>query len=152
MRYLKHFVEIAKNKVKFSPINREEKVIFNEFFKDLKLPAAYMEFIKLNGNGVKSGFMAGDSIYLNELYSLRKWATELLDENDSAIHLTTNDFVFWMSQGCEFCIFRLDEGDNPPVYWFCEGKKDKLIKIADHFTDFLINVLQLNKETFVEKT
>lgn len=54
MRYLNPFIEIAKNRVKFSPINSEE-VIFNEFFKGLKLPSAYMEFIKLYGNGENHG-------------------------------------------------------------------------------------------------
>ena len=65
--------------------------------------------------------------------------------------LTDDDFVFWMSQGCMFCFFKLSEGDNPPVYFYNESGEDRFIKIADTLVGFLINRLEMNKELFKEK-
>lgn len=62
----------------------------------------------------------------------------MLEENNVPLKLTSNDFVFWMSQGCMFCFFKLDEGENPPVHFYSESKKkDGFYKITDTFTEFL---------------
>ena len=82
---------------------------------------------------------------------MRQGAVELLVENESENMLTDDDFVFWMSQGCMFCFFRLNDGDNPPVYFYNEDGRDEFIKIANSLTEFLINRLEMNKDLFTEK-
>lgn len=119
--------------------------------KGKKLPEAYVEFMSIMGNGTEGQYMGGDSCFLNEIFDLKQGAVELLEENESKNLLTDDDFVFWMSQGCMFCFFKLSEGDNPPVYFYSENGEDRFIKIADSIVEFLINRLELNKNLFKEK-
>lgn len=103
-----------------------------------KLPLEYTKFLKLMGNGTLNGFLRGESCFIDELPSLKKWSVELLEENNFEGQLNEFDFVFWMSQGYQFAFFKLDEGDNPPIYYFREGANlEKFIKITDSFTEFL---------------
>ena len=115
------------------------------------LPQAYIEFMSAMGNGTEGSYMGGDSCFINEIYDLKLGAIELLEENESVNKLTDDDFVFWMSQGCMFCFFKLTEGDNPPVYFYNESGEDKFIKIAETIVEFLINRLEMNKNLFKEK-
>ena len=85
------------------------------------LPRAYIEFMCVMGNGTEGDYMGGDSCFMNEIFDLRQGAIELLKENGSVNILTDDDFVFWMSQGCMFCFFKLTEGDNPPIYFYNES-------------------------------
>ena len=95
--------------------------------------------------------MGGDSCFMNEIFDLKQGAIELLEENESIHLLADDDFVFWMSQGCMFCFFNLEEGDNPPVYFYNESGEDRFIKIADSVVEFLVNRLEMNKNIFKEK-
>ena len=115
------------------------------------MPEAYLEFMAVMGNGTKGHYMAGDSCFMNEICDLKQGAVELLEDNESMNTLTDNDFVFWMSQGCMFCFFKLSEGENPPVYFYNEMGEDKFIKVADSFVEFLINRLEMNSSLFLEK-
>ena len=115
------------------------------------LPEAYIEFMKVMGNGTEGRYMGGSSCFMDEIHDLRQGAIELLEENESINTLTDDDFVFWMSQGCMFCFFKLTEGDNPPVYFYNESGEDRFIKIAESIVEFLTNMFFLNKDTFKEK-
>lgn len=119
--------------------------------KGKNLPKAYIEFMSVMGNGTEGCYMGGDSCFMNEIYDLKQGAVEILDENESVNLLTDDDFVFWMSQGCMFCFFKLTEGDNPPIYFYNESGEDKFIKVADSIVEFLINRLERNKNLFKEK-
>lgn len=119
--------------------------------KGKKLPQAYIEFMSVMGNGTDGKFMGGDSCFMNEIYDLRQGAFKLLEENESENTLTDEDFVFWMSQGCMFCFFKLNEGDNPPVYFYNEDGEDEYIKVANSLTEFLINRLEMNENLFKPK-
>jgi|GEM_PF-784687 len=80
---------------------------------------------------------------------LKEWAEELLEENNFPGKLSEKDFVFWISQGYMFCLFKLDEGDEPPVYYYCEGKRlTNFVKIADSLSSFLYRFYSLDKELF----
>ena len=95
--------------------------------------------------------MKGESCFMDEIYILKQGAVELLKENESKLVLTDNDFVFWMSQGCIFCMFQLNEGNNPPVYFYNESGDDRFLKISNTLTEFLINYLELNPNLFQAK-
>jgi len=89
------------------------------------------------GNGIR--FFRGSDYVIKDIPRLKEGAIELLQENESEEKLTDNNFVFFMHQGYQFYFFNLDEGDNPPVYFYHEGEnKDRFIKKYESFTDFLI--------------
>lgn len=87
---------------------------------------------------------------MDEIGMLRNGAIDLLVENESSNTLTDNDFVFWMSQGYMFCFFRLDEGDDPPVYYYNEAKEDRFIKITNSLSEFLLGMMIKDKDLFNE--
>lgn len=144
-------VKLEKNNVLMNPCTKKQIEQLNSIVKGKELPQAYIEFISAMGNGTEGKFMGGDSCFMDELDDLRQGAVELLVENESENMLTDDDFVFWMSQGCMFCFFRLNDGDNPPVYFYNEDGRDEFIKIANSLTEFLINRLEMNKDLFTEK-
>lgn len=92
--------------------------------------------------------MGGESRYIDEIEDLKTGAIELLEENESLLTLNENDYVFWMSQGCMFCFFKLNEGDNPPVYYYNEVGEDKFVKITNTLTEFWIDRLDMKKDLF----
>lgn len=126
------------------------KKLFN-ITKGRGLPEAYIEFMSALGNGADGRYMEGDSCFMNEIFDLKQGAIELLEENQSICKLEDEDFVFWMSQGCMFCFFRLTEGDNPPIYYYNESGEDRFIKIANTLIEFYDNRLEMNKNLFSEK-
>ena len=152
MKYINQLIEKLEEK-NIDIISCSDKEIEDiiQKFEGLELPLAYKEFIFNLGNGMKSGYMRGDSCYIDELFYLRDWANELLEERNSKLELSENDFVFWMSQGCMFCFFKLNEGENPPVYFYNESGEDRFITTANSFTEFLINRLEMNGSLFKEK-
>ncbi|MBL3656022.1 SMI1/KNR4 family protein [Fulvivirga sediminis] len=101
------------------------------------LPKSYVDFLLAMGNGT-SDFLQGESCFFNELPNLQKWGKELLDEDNSHLKLSQKNLVFFMSQGCMFAFFNLDEGDNPPVYLYRElSQQEDFKKITNSFTEFL---------------
>ena len=113
-----------------------------EFFK-IELPAFYKEFLLTMGKSAGQ-FMRGNSVFYNEIFDLREGSIELLNENDFK-ELPENTFVFWMHQGYQFAFFYLDQGDNPPVYFYYEGKtKDNFELKENSFSNFLEKQLVLS--------
>lgn len=110
---------------------------FIDDFYPLTLPAQYIEFMRYAGNGQ---FWKGSMYKFSEVNKLKEYAEELLSDNDFPITLKESDFVFWMHGGYMFYFFNLDEGDNPPVYYYseCEDLTD-FVKCSDSFTDFIID-------------
>lgn len=124
--------------IKLIPATDSEVNFITKMSPTGKLPLQYVEFLKLMGNGTSNGFLRGESCFINELPDLKNWSIELLEENDFNYQLEDLDFVFWMSQGYQFAFFKLNEGDNPPIYYYREGtSQETFIKITDSFTEFL---------------
>jgi SMI1/KNR4 family protein SUKH-1 len=107
-----------------------------ETFFSVKLPLAYREFLVSMGKDAGT-FMKGSSVFYNEIFELKEGSIELLKE-DNFKPLPGNAFVFWMHQGYQFAFFNLDEGDNPPVYFYYQGEGyEDFERKEDSFTDFL---------------
>ncbi|TKI59782.1 SMI1/KNR4 family protein [Lysinibacillus mangiferihumi] len=153
MKYLYELItELQKNKIPMVPCTKDEVDEVKRLIGNNKIPKAYIEFLEVMGGGTEHTFLRGESCYIDELMELNEWGAELLAENNVALKLTPNDFVFWMSQGCMFCFFKLDEGENPPVYFYSEGKKkDGFYKITDTYTDFLQRRYMKDKYIFQKK-
>lgn len=121
----------------------EKQIIKIEEFYNIKLPAIYIEFLLIMGKNAGK-FMRGSSAFYNEIFDIRDGSIELLYENDFK-ELPDNTFVFWMHQGYQFAFFYLNQGDNPPVYYYFEGEtKDDFEFKASSFTDFLVSQLDLS--------
>ena len=110
---------------------------FIDDFYPLSLPTQYIEFMRYAGNGQ---FWKGSMYKFSEVKKLKEYAEELLSENDFPISLKESDFVFWMHGGYMFYYFNLDEGNDPPVYYYseCENLSD-FVKCSSSFTDFVID-------------
>lgn len=152
MEYINELIgRLDKKNIHYKNSTEEQMIALCSLVKEKKLPQAYIEFMTYLGNGTGGQYMGGDSCFMEEIFDLQQGALELLDENESINKLTDDDFVFWMSQGCMFCFFKLSEGDNPPIYFFAENGEDKFYKIADTMIEFFINKLELSKDTFSSK-
>ena len=152
MEFINELVE--KSKERNIPMKNASENQIKELLSSTKngiLPQAYVEFMSVMGNGTEGKYMRGESCFMDEIYTLKQGAVELLKENESKLVLTDNDFVFWMSQGCIFCMFQLNEGNNPPVYFYNESGDDRFLKISNTLTEFLINYLELNPNLFQAK-
>lgn len=150
MEYLNQLLlQLKKRNKSTKPASKEQMEYLTSMVGQRKLPQAYIEFMSVMGNG--AGYMVGDSCFMNEIKDLKQGAYDLLEENGSKNTLPDESFVFWMSQGCMFCFFKLNEGDNPPMYFYNESGEDRFLKIAHSFTEFLYNRLEKNEICFKEK-
>ncbi len=114
------------------------------------LPPVYMEFLRTMGGGQgivnqntppeRDGFMVGEDFYINELFGLKEAGIELLKEDNSPYTLKDDDFIFWMSQRVMFAFFNINEGYDPPVYFYSEGDPNGVKKVSDSFSEFIWNM------------
>ena len=152
MKFINELIgKLEKKNICMKKSTEEQIKELYSMVKGKNLPKAYVEFMCVMGNGTEGRYMSGDSCFMNEVHDLKQGAVELLEENESINVLTDDDFVFWMSQGRMFCFFKLTEGENPPVYFYNESGEDRFIKVAESLVEFLINRLEINKDTFKEK-
>jgi hypothetical protein len=128
---------LNKNNLSMKPCSAEEMDSILKAVKNNHLPNAYVKFMQAAGNGFRA--FRGSSFAVNEIFHLREGAEELLEEDESAETLTDNEYVFFMHQGYQFYFFRLNEGDDPPIYYYGEGEySHKFVKKYNSFTEFLI--------------
>lgn len=130
---------------KFYPASKEQTEKLLKIWDHL--PVAYMEFLRTMGGGqgvidknappADSGFMEGEDFYINELFGLKEAGIELMKADNSACALKDDDFVFWMSQGVMFAFFNINEGYDPPVYFYSEGDPNGVKKVSDSFSEFI---------------
>ena len=134
VKYINELIKkLELDHVSTKPCTNTQLDLLHSISNGRKLPGAYMEFMSIMGNG--TDFMRGDSCFMNE----------------SEQRLGEEDFVFWMSQGCMFCFFKLVDDDNPAVYFYNEVGEDRFIKVANSLTEFLIHRYEMNEKLFKEK-
>ena len=119
------------------------KITQLEMFYKVSLPGVYKQFLKLMGNGA-GVYMQGSSVFFDEIYSLKQWAEELISDNNFR-SLPQHAFVFWMHQGYQLAYFNIGEGEDPPVYYFSEGKGGNDFELIEKtLTEFFISQLSFN--------
>ncbi len=119
------------------PVN-SNKIQQIEGVYNIVLPETYKQFLLLMGNGA-GAFMRGSSVFFDELFYLKQGVQELIEENNLET-IPEDAFVFWMHQGYQAAYFRLSEGNDPPVYYFSEGKKTDRFELKEKsLTDFFIS-------------
>jgi chloramphenicol O-acetyltransferase len=104
------------------------------------LPIAYQEFLLWMGR--VSQLFKGNNYRYFELLDLQNIASDLLEENHEKEVLTPNAFVFLVHQGYQFDFFRLSEEEDPPVYWYCEGKTNGFVQTHEHFSDYILDFVE----------
>lgn len=124
-----------------------------------KLPKSYVEFLEFCGIGMdrknmnpRGGFV-GESMFYADVsgdYTNKDALLEQLEEDGrNDLQITDNDFVFFCSQGYIFAFFKLDEGDNPPVYGYKEGYEGKSFpKLTDTLVEFYEKYLEYGQSPF----
>ena len=123
---------------------REDEIqAFKDYLGVHDLPGEYLEFLRQMGKGA-GPFMEGSSVFYDEIFDLNRSAELLLRENNFRT-LPDQSVVFWMHQGYQFAFFKLDEGDNPPIYFYYEGKSSADFEIKERsLIDFLIKQLEMS--------
>jgi hypothetical protein len=109
----------------------------------INFPNTYVDYLLLMGKNAGQ-FMMGSSAFIDDLIEMQENASELLDGNDFK-PLPENAFVFFMHQGYQFALFHLTEGDNPPIYYYYEGRNiDDFERAEDSLTDFLAKQIKMS--------
>lgn len=131
---------LKRNGARPKPLSDNQITIIEDKYKII-LPAVYKKFLKLMGGGA-GFFMLGSSVFYNELFSLKQGTEELISENNLP-PLPENAFVFFMHQGYQAAYFKLDEGDDPLVYYYSEGGQSQEFSLMTNtLTDFFLAHLE----------
>jgi hypothetical protein len=141
IKYLNEVLTILKkHRVGLLPCSEEEILKLEEHI-GRELPQAYKEYLATMGK--YSGIVnAGTDCFYEDLFELNQDALELLLQNKIEIQLSDDAFVFCMHQGYQFLFFKLDEGENPPVYGYSEGNvAPNFEMLCDSFSNYLMEVV-----------
>ncbi|WBV59455.1 SMI1/KNR4 family protein [Chryseobacterium camelliae] len=123
----------------------ESQIVEMEKFSKNKFPDSYREFLFLGGKN-NNIFQSASSSSFNRFKSLRESVENVLTEDNYKIE---KDFwvISSLDGGEQFHFFFYDEGENPPVYYYCsylsewENENGKgtpgYKKISDTFSEYL---------------
>ena len=106
------------------------------------LPLAYKEFLLWMGKGPVRILRGSDFFYREWIQNeLLEWAKELLEENDITTNQLDNAFILMFHQGYYFQFIPLNQGDNPPVYDYQEGKELRLFysSFSEYVEHFIVD-------------
>lgn len=115
------------------------------------LPDCYKEFLQYFGKdmdrkeGKSRGYLVGNAVFYDDLEDNNNdnGLKGLLEEDESSLQVPDNAFIFYGSQGILYAFFKLDEGNNPPVYGYAEGfNGNNFPKITDSLSDFYEKYLE----------
>lgn len=161
MKYLNKITNKFKSrKVKLTGCTNEQIKEIEEVAGN-KLPKCYLEFLENMGRSMYEDknkldyYDYGNFVGTTVFYPSIKWLTgslqEELIEEESVLRLPEKAFVFYDSQGILSAFFRLDEGDNPPIYGYEEGYEgNSFPKIANSLSSFYERHLEGDKTLFKE--
>lgn len=107
-----------------------------------RLPEAYRTYLKLAGRSA-AGLLAYFEARFDHLDEIRACLASLESWQPSP-----QDFVFMMHQEAEFTLFRLDEGDDPPIYRYQAGTQGPLLAWSS-FSAFLAEMAEDYRDLIV---
>lgn len=162
MKYINKIESILKNwEIIYKGCSTDQIKLIEKLI-NKKLPTCYNEFLTTMGcemdrkdENSRGGFV-GESIFYEDVfgdYTLKNGLIEQLEEDgkDDLIPKIkdNNVFVFASHQGYIFAFFKLNEGDNPPVYGYHEGQnRDFFPKLTDSLLDFFEQYLEYGKDPY----
>jgi hypothetical protein len=103
----------------------------------IKFPLAYKELLLICGKLRGSNFFRSN-YYIDTYPELWSSVKEIIKENNSSFHFSKEIYIFseFLEHG-KFWFFRLDEGDNPPIYSYTFDL-EILKKEYDSLTDCIL--------------
>jgi hypothetical protein len=113
---------------------------------DRPLPAEYRRFLTHTGRGSDLLFI-GEDIFFPALLSFQQQARGLILADEVRLTLPTNAFVFFIHRDIQFFFFKLNEGDDPPIYCYEEGA-DEFIRVYESFSEFMHVYIALHAESY----
>ena len=153
-KYLKRIVTALK---KFPPGKFEKEVIpcTLEEVEALEsilphpyhLPEAYKEFLLCGGKKMGILFRLSDLSYeIAKIFLENKYRSIMcmLEADDKNARLPSDIFVISEHGGYNFTYFLLTEGENPPIYWWEEGKGGLEFSQKQHnsFSEYLEEIIR----------
>ena len=162
MKYLEQIINRFKNRnVKLMGCIKNEINIIEENITREKLPDCYIEFLEIMGKDIiedpnssnyfEYGNFKGSYVFYKDLEdnNNENGLKGLLLEDESELQVPQNAFIFYGHQGYIYAFFKLDEGNNPPVYAYIEGYNgNEFPKISDSLSDFYERYLEGDKSLF----
>jgi hypothetical protein len=115
---------------------KPEEVNHIELDQSTVLPLAYREFLLTMGRGAGVLFIGSDVFY-PRIIGLKADAAALLIEASDDWSLPQDSCVFFMHQGYQFYYMLSSEGDDPPVYYYFEGRGQPGASAYDSFLEWL---------------
>lgn len=131
----------------------KQQITEMEAFANHKFPDAYREFLYMGGHNNNVTQFSDSSGYLF-YQKLRKSVDLVLQEDDFKIE---RDFwvIAALDGGQQFDFFFYDEGENPPIYYYCSylgefddnisGEGPGIKKISDFFTKYVEKRIKAHK-------
>lgn len=107
-----------------------------------RLPEIYIQFLLTMGKTAGGIVFRGSDYSYQYLLNLKRWAMELIEENDVSIQLPNDAFIFFMHQGYNFHFFHTNLGDDPSVYYFHDGERDFSLSaesLSDWYEKFIFH-------------
>ena len=103
----------------------EEEVTEIEEKLKVKFPRSYREVYLILGKQRGFRFIDDNSYKFPQYEEMRAGAEEIISSCETDFSLEENMFIVgcFMENGM-FYFFKLDEGDNPPIYRYVEGDKE----------------------------
>lgn len=108
-----------------------------------RLPATFVEYLKVMGHGGITEILLGDNANYNSMLFLKKNFIEEVESYSPDFTLPNDVFVFFGHHDYEFAYFLTDNrDDDPPVFRHIIGDEDAQ-KGAQSFTEYLEHLLKL---------
>lgn len=102
----------------------------------IKFPRAYRELYLLLGKKRAFSIAPENAYKFPDYAGMKAGAKEITDRNGITLDYD-NIFVFVVfKENAIISFFRLDEGDDPPVYEY-EGGSEEYEQVTDHFSDYI---------------
>lgn len=101
----------------------------------VRLPLAYRLFLLSMGKCAGNLF-SGTDIFYERISRFREWLLEAVAESGDNFALPGDAVVFMSHQGVVFMFFRTSDGDDPPVYRYCQGTGAPIVQ-DQSFIEFL---------------
>ena len=148
-KYKDFFDKIIENyDVEGNSGHSEESVRLLESHMDIELPMAYKAYLlSIGQNTVPFNYATKSTDSLPEI---RREAERLLLQSAECLSLNDGDFVFLLNEGFMFLFFRIDEGDDPPVYGFAEEKRSSgFLQVSPSLTNLIESLSAGGKDVFL---
>lgn len=142
--YRRHFEEVQQRLHQLSPLEADsfegatdQEITELEAYAGGKFPLVYRMFLQMMGRNAGQLFQGSDAL-ISQRWSIRfrAFAQKIISEQGGSDSLPESAFVFLMHQGYVFLFFRLDEGENPPVYVVTDSEPEPKL-LSENFTNFV---------------